>query len=134
VSSPLNDPPATYEACEWTDLNGNFWIFGGRNGGNYFSDLFKYDPVINEWTWMKGSGTPDDSGTYGICGVASPLNNPPSNGMGVATWTDNQNNLWLYGGLGSYWLFPYPTDSVTRGWGNQKVRITSERCQRHPGP
>src|SRR5690349_13146928 len=29
VSSPTNEPPAVYETCEWTDLNGNLWIFGG---------------------------------------------------------------------------------------------------------
>src|SRR5689334_22892523 len=66
ISSPLNDPPNLYEACEWTDLNGNFWIFGGKNQINLiYSDLYKYDPVINEWTWMKGPGITGDSGYFG---------------------------------------------------------------------
>src|SRR5687767_4609110 len=59
VSSPLNKPPGLYTSCGWTDLNGNFWLFGGWFNGNY-GDLWKYDPVINEWTWMKGTGIAND--------------------------------------------------------------------------
>src|SRR6266566_4282475 len=55
MASPANEPPALYEACEWTDLQGNFWLFGGTDGGsNAHGQLWKYDPVNNEWTWMTG--------------------------------------------------------------------------------
>ena len=27
VFSPANKPPALYEACEWKDKQGNFWLF-----------------------------------------------------------------------------------------------------------
>src|SRR5690348_11245450 len=67
LSSPTNEPPAFYEACEWTDLNGNFWLFGG--GYATYNDLWKYDPVSNEWTWMKGTHTTSDPGNYGVQGV-----------------------------------------------------------------
>src|ERR1051325_3211231 len=56
VPDPSNEPPALYEACEWTDLNGNFWFYGGVDQSfNTHNDLWKYDPATNEWTWMKGN-------------------------------------------------------------------------------
>jgi type IX secretion system substrate protein/galactose oxidase-like protein/Kelch motif protein len=97
VSSPTNNPRGFYEACEWTDLNGNFWLFGGDG---WYGDFWKYDPLINEWTWMKGSGLSHDPGNYGTQGISSPTNNPPGRCAGSATWTDNQGNLWMFGGLG----------------------------------
>jgi hypothetical protein len=76
VPGPLNHPPGLYEPSELTDLNGNFWLWGGNGGGN---DLWKYNSVSNEWTWMK-SGIAD----YGIQGVSSPTNNPPPRLFGAA--------------------------------------------------
>src|SRR3989442_96957 len=56
VASPSNDPPSVYEACEWTDKQGNFWIYGGQPGAvSFYDDLWKYDPGINEWTWINGN-------------------------------------------------------------------------------
>src|SRR5689334_1395919 len=99
VSSPTNKPPAFYEACEWTDLNGNFWLFGGlASGFGTYGDLWKYDPTINEWTWMKGNGGAGNSGSWGTQGVSSPTNQPPAREHGAITWTDLNNNLWMYGG------------------------------------
>src|SRR5437660_540683 len=57
VPSPTNEPPAVYEACEWRDLNGNFWIFGGVDSAGISSSLWKYVFSINEWTWMGGPDT-----------------------------------------------------------------------------
>jgi gliding motility-associated-like protein len=96
VFDPLNTPPALYEACEWTDLQGNFWLFGGANN---YSDLWKFDPSINQWAWIKGPGTLNQLGIYGTQGVPSPANNPGARSWGCATWVDLNNNLWLFGGL-----------------------------------
>src|SRR6185503_19271038 len=95
-----NNPPSLYEPCEWTDLNGNFWLFGGRfpSTDNY-ADLWKYNPLTNQWTWIKGPNAINFAGNYGIQGVPSALNNPPSKSYGVTSWADNQGNLWMYGGL-----------------------------------
>src|SRR5829696_9605706 len=55
VPAQANKPAARYEGGEWLDLQGNFWIFGGQNAtGNLLNDLWKYDPLTNMWTWMKG--------------------------------------------------------------------------------
>jgi hypothetical protein len=99
VASPLNVPPSLYESCEWKDLNGNFWLFGGLHNGAVFSDLWKYNPATNEWTWMKGTGIPNNNlGTYGTQGVPSPLNSPPCSGFGINSWVDAGGNLWMFGG------------------------------------
>jgi len=120
VSSPANKPPAVYEACEWTDLNGNFWMFGGLPSGfAAYGDLWKYDPVTNEWTWMKGSGVAGNTGSWGVQGVSSPANQPAAREHGVMTWTDLSNNLWMYGGysvigeLSDLWKYDISTNEWT---------------------
>ena len=102
VFDSLNTPPGFYEACEWTDLNGNFWLFGGYGYGTNgeYSDLWEFKPTINQWAWMKGPGIINQYGVYGVQGIPSPTNNPGCRGYGVATWTDSSGNLWLSGGVG----------------------------------
>ncbi len=120
VSSPTNDPPGFYEACEWTDLNGNFWLFGGLpTGFTSYGDLWKFDPVANEWTWMKGNGIAGNPGNFGVQGVSSPTNQPPAREHGAITWTDLSNNLWMYGGnsvlgdLSDLWKYDITTNEWT---------------------
>jgi hypothetical protein len=118
IPAQNNNPPAIYEGCEWKDLNGNFWLFGCWSILGAIADLWKYEPLTNEWTWMKGSGIPNDTGSYGIQGVSSPSNNPPSRIRGTASWTDNQGNLWLFGGDMGYpksdlWKYSISTNEWT---------------------
>lgn len=121
VPAPTNVPPALYEACQWTDLNGNFWLFGGMdNSVNVYSALWKYNPVINQWTWMKGPNTPNFAGNYGVQGVPSPANLPPAVGWGAVTWTDLLGNLWMLGGsaavggiLSALWKYEISTNTWT---------------------
>ncbi len=98
---PNNTPPAFYEACEWTDLQGNFWLFGGYGVmGNWYNDLWKYDVTTNEWTWINGPGIPNQIGSYGTQGVPSASNIPSSRCEAFPSWTDSNGNLWLFGGHG----------------------------------
>src|ERR1019366_6368222 len=53
VASAGNTPPLLYQAAQWTDKQGNFWIYGGVLGFTEQSDLWKYDPIANTWTWVK---------------------------------------------------------------------------------
>lgn len=53
--------------------------------------------AANEWTWVNGSNTVNQPGTYGTLGTAAPDNVPGARG-GAATWTDAAGNLWLFGG------------------------------------
>src|ERR1017187_839476 len=101
VYAPNNHPPSPYESCEWTDLNGNFWLFGGDASGiGTFCDLWEFKPSINQWAWIKGPGISGQFGVYGIQGIPSPTNNPGARGFGVATWVDTSGNFWLFGGSG----------------------------------
>src|SRR5262249_16106602 len=59
IPDSLNTPPAVYEPYEWTDKQGNFWMFRGYGKNFYFrSTLWKYEPATNNWTWMKGNSAP----------------------------------------------------------------------------
>jgi PKD repeat protein len=100
VPSPTNEPPASYEACEWTDANGDFWLYGGLTSAvSQRSDLWRYSPVANEWTWMRGPGVLNSPGSYGTQGIPSPTNEPPGKSWGMASWVDLNNNLWMFGGM-----------------------------------
>src|SRR4029079_3483728 len=58
VSDPSNNPPGLYEACGFMDQRANLWFYGGLNSVyKEFGDLWKYDPAINEWVWMTGTGS-----------------------------------------------------------------------------
>src|SRR5205085_4350 len=84
---------------EWTDKNGNFWMYGGViNLSSEDANLWKYDPINNLWTWMNGPGPGSFNSVYGIKGVPSATNQPGSRGWGGLSWTDTAGNLYLMGG------------------------------------
>ena len=56
--------------------------------------------VHNEWTWMGGSNTIDQPGTYGTQGTTSAHNTPGARVWGCS-WTDQAGNFWLFGGFGA---------------------------------
>src|ERR1035437_5731815 len=101
VFDSLNTPPALYEACQWTDDNGNFWLFGGYNDTLAYSDLWEFKPDINQWAWIKGTGMGYQYGIYGIKYIPSVNNLPGERGRGIMTWVDSVGNLWMYGGGGN---------------------------------
>lgn len=101
-----NIPSARTSAAAWIDSNGNFWLFGGdgvdsNNVGGRLNDLWKYDPLAKQWTWMDGS-------SFMVCGLNTVYNkiicyqpatgSTPGGRDGAVTWTDNHGNLWLFGG------------------------------------
>ncbi len=101
---PANIPGSRKGAVAWTDVNGNFWVFGGvgvdsTGVSGELNDLWEYNPVTSEWTWQSGSNLIDGLGSYGTLGLADPSNVPGARGVS-ATWTDASGNLWLFGGNG----------------------------------
>ncbi len=102
VSDPANTPGGANGAYGWKDVQGNFWLFGGYHPStnNFRSDLWKYNPVINEWTWMKGPGTIDEVAVYGTQGTPDPANTPGAR-FNIAIgrgWVDTAGNFWIFGG------------------------------------
>lgn len=100
-----NIPGAREAATSCSDKNGNHWLFGGYgNGiaggrGGDLNDLWEFNPSTNEWTWISGSSTGDQSGVYGT--LATPAaGNVPGGRLDAVSWTDSSGNLWLFGGIG----------------------------------
>ena len=109
VASASNCPPAFYQAAQWKDKQGNLWIYGGEGAAPYQlpGDLWKYDPIVNMWTWVNGPGTGVASLTFAAIGIPSPANNPGARELGYPSWTDTSGDLWLWGGYGLCDLWRY---------------------------
>lgn len=101
TAAATNVPPGRQASVAWFDNLGNFWMFGGfTSGTNGFNDLWKFDPVASQWTWVNGSkGATSTPGNYGTKGIAAASNVPGSRWISAA-WSDVHGNLWLFGGQG----------------------------------
>ena len=102
VPAAENIPGARDSGSAWKDGAGNFWLFGGSGrdaSGNsgYLNDLWKFDGTI--WTWVNGSNSVNQNGTYGTKGTPATANIPGAR-EGAVPWLDGNNNLWLFGGFG----------------------------------
>jgi N-acetylneuraminic acid mutarotase len=105
-----NTPGARSSAVTWTDTSGTLWLFGGVgydststacylifNKECFLNDLWKFS--AGQWTWVAGSSTANQQGTYGALGVAAATNVPGARFASV-TWVDKSGALWLFGGGG----------------------------------
>lgn len=102
--SAANDPGNRSASASWIDGAGNFWLFGGNSGWpgaiGERNDLWKYEPGIGQWTWMSGSYSLGEAGTYGTPGTPAPGNVPGARSFSVS-WSDGNGHLWLFGGHAS---------------------------------
>ena len=100
-----NVPGARSSSVSWIDSSGNLWLFGGYDydsAGNVdlLNDLWKFDSVVSKtWTWVSGSNTYNQVGSYGTKGSAGTGNVPGARSSSVS-WKDSDGNLWLFGGWG----------------------------------
>jgi hypothetical protein len=106
LASPAsgNAPGGREGANNWTDNGGNVWLFGGYGFDStpdvgLLNDLWEFTPSTRTWTWMAGSNTASQPGTYGTFAVPAAGNVPGSRDSAVS-WTDSSGNLWLFGGNG----------------------------------
>ena len=87
----------------WTDLAGNFWLFGGygyaQGGLGNLNDLWEYSFGTGVWTWIAGSSSTAADGTYGTHGIPAGNNTPGAREQAVG-WLDRSGNFWLFGGFG----------------------------------
>lgn len=100
--SSANLPGGRSWGASWTAADGGFWLFGGSGfpssaPAGYLNDLWRYDGT--NWTWVSGSNTSGQYGTYGSKGVAASSNIPGARAAAV-TWIDAGGSLWLFGGYG----------------------------------
>ena len=94
-------PGSRYGSVSWIDSNGNMWLFGGNgydstlsDGTGYLNDLWKFNGT--NWTWVSGSSTMNQIGTYVAIGEAG----TPGSRYGSVSWIDSSGNMWLFGGNG----------------------------------
>ncbi|MFM7328462.1 MAG: kelch repeat-containing protein, partial [Bacteroidota bacterium] len=102
ASSTANRPGARAYGQGWTDALGNLWLFGGDGVDGYgnsgpLNDLWKFDTVRKDWTWMGGSDEKNKSGIYGVPGQQS-AGNIPGSRRGSTGWRAANGDLWLFGG------------------------------------
>ncbi len=104
VTASTNKPGARDRSLSWTDVSGNFWLYGGNgmsesNNGD-LNDLWKYNPTTNQWTWVSGNKTTNNNGIYGTQGLASSTNKPGAREQSI-NWKDGADNFWMFGGIGN---------------------------------
>jgi hypothetical protein len=132
TAASSNMPGGRQEAAGWADANGNLWLFGGEGedsvgtANGILNDLWVYNIASQQWTWVTGSSTANQTGTYpaqpvtgpvstttaaGTCGLAvgdpalscqvvSTTGALPGSRWGASGWIDANGNLWLLGGWG----------------------------------
>jgi N-acetylneuraminic acid mutarotase len=111
-------PGGRESASSWNDGSGHFWLFGGigldvKTNDGPLDELWEFIPSTNEWTWMGGrnalscnvDGICSQPGVYGTFGTPAVGNIPPGR-YGASRWTDENGNLWLFGG----WAWAYLND------------------------
>ena len=133
VPSNTNVPQALYGCYKWVDQQGNFWLYGGLdNVGAGHSDLWRFNPTTNQFTYIKGNmGVGALAPTYGTQGIPSPNNSPGARGFSGLTWVDAQDNLWLYGGdnvggaKADLWKYNIPTNMWTWMGGSMFANVAA---------
>jgi len=104
VGSSVNKPRIKQDGVYWKDKSNNIWMFGGSlsNSNGYdtlYNDLWKFDILTKQWTWISGDSTMNNFGVYGKKGVKASKNKPGAR-KGSLSWVDTTGNLWLFGGQG----------------------------------
>jgi hypothetical protein len=103
-TTPPLFPGGRLGSVTWTDSSGNFWLFGGSDGGHFLNDLWEYNTgafngtnyttTEGTWTLASGSGAVDQPGNYTSGTLV------PGARTNAVTWTDGSGNFWLFGGYG----------------------------------
>jgi hypothetical protein len=97
-------PGSRWGSVTWVDAAGRLWLFGGwgldatgTNGNGFLNDLWQYSG--GQWTWVNGSNSGNQKGTYGALSVPY-VNDVPGGRRGAVAWKDAAGNFWLFGGQG----------------------------------
>ncbi|HVZ58005.1 MAG TPA: kelch repeat-containing protein [Chitinophagaceae bacterium] len=102
-------PGARDGSATWVGTDGQLWLFGGlgyslASPSGYLNDLWVFDPKVattnyDNWTFVAGDNTTNQSGVYGTMGTPAPTNKPGARRWAM-TWVDGSGNLWMFGGIG----------------------------------
>nr|MBK9650650.1 hypothetical protein [Bacteroidota bacterium] len=103
-----------------TDNCGRFWMYAGFNNGAFpQNDLWFFDPQKLQWKLLNGTNQFFQPGDYGLLGVSSVNNLPPSRG-GASAWWGDDNKFYMFGGWYSstksyadVWVFDPDTNCIS---------------------
>jgi hypothetical protein len=92
-----NVPGGRYGSVSWIDGFGRLWLFGGYgydSAGSigYLNDLWQYDPINGQWTWVSGADTANQAGGYAQ--EPPEASSLPGGGYGSASRLGGWGNLW----------------------------------------
>jgi hypothetical protein len=128
-----NAPGGRQTAVLWADAAGKIWLFGGfgldaqgTSGpsqiGSVLNDLWKYDPGTGFWTWVSGSNTANQNGSYGTQATSNVTKNAATTNVPGARWgstgwvSPDNGNLFLVGGFGYGSNATQPTGFLNDVW------------------
>lgn len=98
-----NLPGARHSSQTWTDAAGNLWLFGGYGYAGstegILNDLWKYNTVTNEWTWINGDNDINQVAVYGTKTITNATNKPGARYVSTS-WQDATGKVWMFGGYG----------------------------------
>lgn len=131
LPAPANTPGERMSTVNWTDTEGNLWLFGNNPGTDaagkvgFLDDVWEFNTAFQQWIWMAGSSKLPASGTYGWSGLPAvppvfgtyqtpAAGTTPGALQNPQQWTDKQGNLWLFGGT-EYRIINFKTNSITLG-------------------
>jgi len=113
TGSGTTAPGSRQAAVMWADSTGNIWLFGGFGldsggtggpAGAILNDLWEFNVTTKQWTWISGSNTANQTGTYGTQAVdntsTGAATSVPGSRWGAVGWPDSNDNLWFFGGWG----------------------------------
>ena len=121
VASTTNTPGSRYGAHTWKDNSGNLWMYGGygfdASSLGFLSDIWRYNPSTNQWTWMDGPNLVNEARVCIEKGIPNAANTPGGNHVGVA-WKDAGGNLLILGGFNGghsseFWKYNISTGNWT---------------------
>lgn len=112
-------PGARGGTVTWINSNGDLYLFGGagyghssKSSGNKkinaslfksllgsLNDLWRYEPLLDRWTWLHGNSSAMVPGVYGVQGVPSASNTPSARAY-ASSWVGADGSLWMFGGIG----------------------------------
>ena len=134
ISSSSNSPGSRLVYAHWKDTQERMWLSGGSDGSVFFSDVWMFDPLINEWTWMAGSNLSDDISPHGMKCNAVQSFFPASRFENSSCWTDNNSNFWVFGGSETEFNFnPFNDLWCFQPQSNRWIWISGDSISQQPG-
>jgi len=104
--------------------NDSLILFGGYQGvsGDFYNDLWRYDPSLNQWYFMNGNSTLNDASSFLTSGgypgaryfpTFTALSNDSLVLFGGYSTSNNLNELWRFDPLENEWYFMKGNESTS---------------------